>query len=109
MRTLEPQFAKHILGAQGNVWTERTLNYTDEQGMSALLEFVPYDIFYDNSKDQFMLACSKGKIMTIPSCSHCNKLYALSTSDIMGITGDENTIIVVGQSFFIMAIDTKWY
>ena len=98
-----------FFSSQGNVWTERTLNYTDEQGMSALLEFVPYDIFYDISKDQFLLACSKGKIMTIPSCSHCNKLFTVSTEDIMGIAGDENSIMIVGKDLFIKALDTKWF
>jgi hypothetical protein len=85
---------------QGNVWTERTLNYIDEQGAPAVLESIPYDVFYNSQIDEFILACSKGILMTIPACSHCNKAYQITTSSLTSIYSNENTLMVVGESFF---------
>lgn len=97
-----------LFSAQGNVWTERTLNYSEDQGMQSTLAEIPNDLFYDNSEDQFILVCTKGALMTIPSCSHCNKLFEIATENLIGISGNENTMIVVGDHYFIKVLTTKW-
>ena len=96
-----------MLSTGGKVWSERSLSYTDDHGMISYLTDIPYDIFYDLAIDQFILACSKGKIMTIPSCSHCNQLMVLSTEDLMGISGNGNELMIVGENFYIKAINTE--
>lgn len=92
---------------QGKVWSERTLNYIDEQGMQGYLTELPNDIFYDNSRDLFYLACDKGSVMQIPSCSHCNKLAQLSSENLSGISGDSNTLMIVGAHFYAKTINPE--
>jgi len=97
-----------LFSSQGNVWTERSLTYTDEQGAPASLEDTPNNLVYIPSDDLFILCCSRGKLMKIPSCSHCNKLIECSTKDLKGIAYNGNTLMVAGADYFIKAIDTNW-
>lgn len=94
-----------LFSSAGNVWSERPLTYTDEQGFYAQLSELPNDIYYDSSKDQFVLLCSNGNIMTIPSCSHCNKLYKITDKNLRGISGNEHALILVGDDNFIKIIN----
>ena len=96
-----------LLSNQGNVWIEKTLYYTDDQEIPGFLTDSPNDIFYDASQDQFFLACTKGKLMKLPSCSQCNKLAILTEEDLTGISSNENTMLIVGGNFFIKAINLK--
>jgi len=89
----------------GNVWSERPLNYSDEQGFNAQLGEIPNDIYYDSLNDQFILICTHGMIMTIPSCSHCNKIYKITDKNLRGISGNEHALILVGDDNFIMTIN----
>ena len=86
---------------QGNVWTERKLNFNDEQGMTDVLTDRPNDIFYDQLHNQFILVCDKGKLMKLPSCSHCNKLVVLSKENFTGISGIEDILVIVGENYDI--------
>ena len=96
-----------MFSSQGNVWSERILNYTDDQGMQSVLTDSLNDIIYDNQGDLFFLACNKGKVMKIPSCSHCNKLYQYSTENITGLSGLKNTLMIVGENFFVKVINPE--
>jgi hypothetical protein len=93
---------------QGNVWTERTLDYTDDQGIREMLEDLPYDMIYDDSGDLFYMVCSKGKVLQLPSCSHCNKLAVIATADLEGISSNDNIMMIVGENFLIKTISLKW-
>lgn len=93
--------------SRGTVWTQRNLVYTDEGGVSSVLTDIPNDIYYDVTQDQFILICNHGKAMTIPNCSHCNKLFELSSENLLGIAGDENSLIVVGENDYIKLTYTK--
>lgn len=86
---------------RGTVWTQRDLTYSDEHGASTLLNDSLSDLFYDEASDQFLLITSHGKLMTIPSCSHCNKLYEVGSVNLKSITGNENTLIVVGDNAYL--------
>ena len=97
-------FPVFMFSSQGKVWTERPLNYTDEQGMPGLLEDSPNDMFYDNSANQFFLVCSNGKLMKLPSCSQCNKLAVISVEDLEGISFNEDTVMIVGENFFVKTL-----
>jgi hypothetical protein len=96
-----------MFSTMGNVWSVRPLNYTDEEGKISTLTEIPNDLFYDYSKDQFILICNKGKMLTIPSCSHCNKLIEISTNSLERITGNEDTMMIIGENQFINVIKTK--
>jgi len=97
-----------LLSTQGNVWTERPLIYTDDQGYKAVLEDSPNDIIYSGSEDMFYLVCNKGKVMQLPSCNHCNKVAVIATDDLEGITFNDKIMIIVGGNFLIKAVSLKW-
>jgi hypothetical protein len=90
-----------IFSSIGNVWTERLLNYNDDEGYMGLLTDSPNDLSYDNIEDQFIMSCNNGKIMILPSCTKCNKLIKLTDIDLYTITNSENKIIAAGSGFFI--------
>jgi hypothetical protein len=94
--------------SQGNVWSERRLIYADENGFGGYLTDIPNDIYYDSFKDLFILACSNGKMLTIPSCSHCNKLYTISDKNLWGVSGNEHALILVGDDKFIKIMNTDF-
>lgn len=96
-----------MFSSGGKVWTERKLNYTDEQGMEGFLPDSPFDMFYDQSEEQLFLVFGKGKLMKLTSCSHCNDLAVLTAEDLTGISGNENTLMVVGCNFFIKALNIR--
>lgn len=92
---------------QGSVWSERVLNYTDEDGAQGVLTDRPNDIMYDASRDLFYLACNNGNVIEIPSCSHCNKLAHFTAEHLTGILDLHNTMMLVGAKFFIRAINLE--
>jgi len=96
-----------FFSSRGNVWTERPLIYTDDSGNQTYLKNVPRDIYYDPIGNQHILVCDQGVLMTIPSCSHCNKLIEISDSDLTGISGNDQEIIIVGGDNFIQIINSK--
>ncbi len=85
----------------GNVWTERLLNYTDDQGMPGMLQNIPNDITYDPVDDQFFLACEDGEILSLPSCTKCNVLSKVTGSDLNGIIYAGGLLLSVGDDFFV--------
>lgn len=93
-----------IFSNQGKVWTERQLIYTDEQGAQSMLDGLPADFFYDGPADQFYLICTNGKLLKLPSCSHCNELSVVSKEKLSGISCYENTMLVVGENFYVKNI-----
>lgn len=93
-----------FLSTGGKVWSERGTNYTDDYGISNPLTELPLAICYDAVRDQFLLACSNGAVTTIPSCSHCNKYYKLSTSDLYSISCMTDTYCVAGESSLFKTI-----
>ncbi len=97
-----------MLSTQGNVWTERPLIYTDDQGYKNILEDSANDIIYNDSEDQFYLVCDKGKAMQLPACNQCNKLAEISTENLEGISLKDNILMIVGENFLIKAISLKW-
>lgn len=90
-----------FFSSKGNVWTKRPLNYTNEEGFHDLLNNIPSDIYYDATNDQFILLCSDGNLMTIPTCSHCQKIYQISKKNLTAIAGNESKILVVGNNMYI--------
>jgi len=90
-----------MFSSQGNVWTERTLNYSDDNGMQNILT--------DNdSRDQFYLACNNGKMMSIPSCSHCNRANQITDKNLTGISAIRDNLLIIGEDFYIEEIIPSW-
>jgi hypothetical protein len=96
-----------LFSSLGKVWTERTLYYNDNEGSIGILNDVPNDICYDNIEDQFLLACNNGKIMVLPSCTQCNRLIVLSGNDLAGVTCSGNTLMIVGENYFVKSLNIR--
>ncbi len=67
-----------LFSSQGNVWTERSLNYTDDQGTDGYLEVAPNDIIYIDFEDQYYITCDSGMLLILPNCNHCNTLTGIT-------------------------------
>jgi hypothetical protein len=96
-----------FFSSRGNVWTERPLTYTDDFGHQTYLKNVPRDIYCDPNGNQHILVCDRGIMMTIPSCSYCNKLIEVADTDLTGISGSDQEIIIVGGDNFIQIMNSK--
>lgn len=68
----------------GNIWSERTLTYT-ESGQTLSLEHRPLSLAYDARMDRFVLGCTDGYVFYMPGCSHCNSIELKSTDDIRAL------------------------
>lgn len=97
-----------VLSSEGTVWTERSLNYTEAQGGVGFLKERPACLQYDASGDQILLVCGKGQVMKIPSCSHCNQLYPVSTENLTGLAQQNGHWMAVGEDFGIHVLEAGW-
>lgn len=59
--------------SRGTVWSERTLDYT-EQGIPCAFTAEVTGLYYDAAQDRFYLLGSGGSQLVLPGCSHCNSL-----------------------------------
>lgn len=96
------------LSAEGTIWSERTLNFSNEQQANAFLEEQPVSMSYDALEDQLLLVCNGGVIMKIPSCSHCNQRITVSTKNLAALAQRENNWLVVGSDHFKRALPAGW-
>lgn len=96
-----------MLSARGKVWTDRALNYTDDEDNEGILGDLPNDIFYAEAEDLFFIACNNGRLMELSSCPHCNKLAVISGEDLTGISAVGNTLMIVGDNFFVRALNIR--
>jgi hypothetical protein len=88
-----------IFSTLGNVWTERSLFYNDDQGMIRYLTSKPNDIAYDPARDQFILACDNGELFSLPGCTKCNAYARVSNNNLTGIICDGDYLLIVGDDF----------
>ncbi|MFA5328079.1 MAG: hypothetical protein WC384_09830 [Prolixibacteraceae bacterium] len=93
-----------MLSNKGKVWSERDLSYKDEQGIKDYLKDLPNDIFYDGLYQQYYLACENGKLLVLPTCSHCNELAEFPEVNLAGISGINEMLMIVGEGFFVKPI-----
>jgi len=89
---------------RGKVWTEKPLVYYDNHGGLAYLYDKPNDILYDKQYDRFILLCDRGGLMTIPSCSQCNKYFELSSENFQAGEINGCTLVMVGKQGFVKII-----
>jgi hypothetical protein len=94
-----------FFSTQGNVWTERKLDYTDDDRQMSSPTEVLNDIYYYYPEDIYFLACDKGQMMQIPTCSHCNKLIPIGTDDLRCMAFNGNVLLFAGSNYSIKAVD----
>jgi hypothetical protein len=90
-----------LFSSLGNVWTERSLIYNDDQGMIRFLTNEPNDIAYDPVRDQFILACDNGELFSLPSCTKCNASVTVSNNNLYAIICTDDFLVSAGEEFFI--------
>lgn len=94
-----------LFSSLGNVWTERSVSYTDEHGMIHWVTNLPNNICYDVAGDQFFLVCNNGELLNLPSCTKCNKSFIISKNNLNGIICLENTLMIVGDDYFVNVVE----
>jgi hypothetical protein len=94
-----------LFSSLGNVWMERSLNYTNDQGIIHFVTNLPNNICYDAIENQFFLACDNGEVLSLPSCDKCNKSYIITEKNLQGIICSENILMIVGDDYYVNAID----
>jgi hypothetical protein len=90
-----------LFSSQGNVWMERSLNYSDNDGRPQVFVSIPNAIEYDPVEDQFFIACDSGDVSVLSSCNKCNKSYTLTDKNIRGIAHADNMMMFVGDEWFV--------
>lgn len=96
-----------LFSSKGTVWTDRPLDYDNHLGERTLLDEEPNGLIYDDLGDQFFLICNNGKLLKLPSCSHCNELEVISSEDLEGIIFSDDTMVIVGENFSIRSINIR--
>jgi hypothetical protein len=61
-----------FVSQRGNVWSERTLTYSQGEELFELTE-APLAIRADLERDEFVLTCTDDVLFFVPPCSHCNR------------------------------------
>lgn len=90
-----------ITSTLGNVWTERLLNYRDDQGNISFLTNCPNSVAYDQPRDQHILACNNGEIFSLPSCTKCNASAIISGSNLYAIACLDDMLFCGGEGFSV--------
>lgn len=83
--------------SNGKVWSERELNYETSQNDYLFLEDTPCHIDYQADQDQFIILCDNGTVMTVPPCSHCNKLLSVPVSHPKTSASKDGLTLLVGE------------
>lgn len=94
-----------LFSSFGETWTERLLNYTDDNGLIKMATNIPNSVAYDPLKDQFFLACTNGEILSLPSCTKCNKALTITEKDLYGITCSDKVLIIVGEDYDVKLLN----
>jgi len=97
-----------IFSSEGTIWVERTITYSNEQARVTTLEEPILDMTYDAYADLFVLACTNGLLMTIPSCSHCNKGFYLTDDHLTGVAKNNETFLIVGANGYRRTLMHEW-
>jgi hypothetical protein len=90
-----------LFSTLGTVWTERIPIYQDNQGVVTCLTSTPNGITYDSDRDQFILACDHGELLSLPPCSKCNKYAKISETDLHGIIYFDNRLLIAGDGYSV--------
>lgn len=93
-----------ITSTMGNVWTERLLNYRDDHGNICFLSNCPNSVTFDKPRDQYILACDRGEIFSLPSCTKCNASAIISGNNLDAIACLDDMLFCGGEGFSVNVI-----
>ena len=90
-----------LTSSLGNVWAERAPIYKDDRGAVQSLTATPNGITYDPDRDQFVLVCDNGGLLTLPSCPECSKYAKISEADLHALICTNNSLVIVGDEYSV--------
>jgi hypothetical protein len=90
-----------LTSSLGNVWAERAPIYKDNQGAVQTLTATPNGITYDPDRDQFVLVCDNGGLLTLPPCPECSKYAKISETDLHALICTDNSLVIVGDEYSV--------
>jgi hypothetical protein len=90
-----------LFSSLGNVWAERIPVYNDDQGMDCYLTKEPNDITYNPDRDEFILACDGGELLSLPSCNKCNEYNKISENDLHSLIYVDNYLLISDDEFSV--------
>ena len=93
-----------LFSPQGKVWTERSLNYTDELGDPHVFTDSPNDIGYDPMEDQFFIVCKNGNVSVLTTCTKCNTAHLISDTNLTAVACLDNFLMIVDEAFGIYPV-----
>jgi ligand-binding sensor domain-containing protein len=83
----------------GSVWAERMVYYHDDQEIVHFLTEKPNGIAYDSARDQFVIACDNGELLTLPACTKCNEYAKISEKNLHALVCVDSCLYIVGDEF----------
>jgi hypothetical protein len=89
-----------LFSSLGNVWAERLPVYHDDGQMGILIN-KPNGITYDPDRNQFILACDNGELLSLPGCTQCNQYTKISENDLNAILYTDNCLVIAGDEYSV--------
>ena len=90
-----------LFSSLGDVWAERLPYFYDDRGKVDALNSRPNSITYDPDRDQFILACDRGDLFSLPSCKKCNEYTNISEKDLHAILYADHDLVIAGDDFSV--------
>ena len=82
----------------GEIWLEHILIKINDSPGEEHLPLMPNAFAIDS--DQLVVACNDGKLLTVTSCSSCNKLDVIGDKNINDLVSANDFLVLVGDDFW---------
>lgn len=89
---------------EGGVWSDRPL-LTDEEAEQGVLPEAAIALAWDG--EQIYAVRGDGKVLTLPSCTSCNKLQQVGEVPLFAAACDGKNLLFAGQDYQIYIVDTE--
>ena len=84
----------------GTVWSPRGLDCR-ERGRTFVPETEPLSLSYDALRDRFCLTGSGGVLVSLPGCTHCNRLDRYPTDSLYACVPAAFSVLLLGSGGFV--------
>jgi len=102
-KTADPGVPVILYTETGEVWMTKTLAAIDGEAPEKAWPLTIGGMTLQD--DQFLAACSGGRLLTVPDCAKCCKLTALTDHDLRAVAAGDGKILAAGEAFFLETID----
>lgn len=88
-----------IMSTEGGVWTERMLQIYEGQECLEGAEFGVNCLAFDG--EQVLAGCENGMVITLPSCTECNKTKQISYGPIYAAWASQDVLLTAGSQYAV--------